>query len=233
LVHVTDPQRTREIAKERGYEVLAPIDEAYQRGEITKEEWHARVLAIIEPAYIAATTERMGSGHSGSQEDWDASRIIIMEAVQSSGTFLDVGCANGLLMASVKSWANERGLDVECYGVDISHSLAEVARQRYPQWRERIWTANADGWEPPIRFDMVRTGLEYVPYGDRRAYVRHLFDHVVAARGRLIIGKNNENRGEMGIAESLRTWGWSDVREARRPHAHPEVEATVVWVDGA
>jgi hypothetical protein len=63
--------------------------------------------------------------------------------------------------------------------------------------------------------------------------VRHLFDHVLASGGRLIVGKNNENRGEAGIAYSLRTWGWSGVREVRRPHSHPDVEVTLVWVDGA
>lgn len=42
---------------------------------------------------------------------------------------------------------------------------------------------------------------------------------------------NNENRGESEIAQSLRAWGWSDVREVRRLHSHPRVEASVVWVD--
>jgi SAM-dependent methyltransferase len=230
---VTGLDRERELAKERGYDALAPVNQAYERGEITKAEWHAQVLAVIEPAYLSATTEQMGSGHSGSQEEWHASRGLIMGAFERSGTFLDIGCANGLLMASVERWSNDRGLPIEPFGVEISPKLAELARKRYPQWRERIWAANADEWHPPMRFDMVRTGLEYVPQSDREAFVRHLFDRVVAPGGRLIIGKNNEDRGESKIADSLRSWGWSRVHEVRRPHAHPRVEMTVVWVDEA
>lgn len=226
-----DRDHERELAKERGYDVLAPIDAAYERGEISRAEWHAQVLGIIEPAYLAATTEQMGSGHSGTPEDWQASRSLVMEAVDHSGTFLDVGCANGLLMASVESWSRDRGLAVEPYGVDISPRLAELARERYPQWRDRIWAANADGWQPLMRFDYVRTGLEYVPRDRREGFVRHLIGEVLAPGGRLIIGKTNEDRGAPGIADALRSWGWAGVHEVRRPHAHPDVEMSVVWLD--
>ena len=227
---MSERDRRRELAKERGYDVLAPIDGAYERGEISQSQWHARVLAVVERAYLSATTEQMGSGHSGTPEEWEASRSLVMEAVDRPGTFLDVGCANGLLMESVDRWSRERRLDVEPHGVDISPRLAALARERYPQWRDRIWTANADGWVPPMRFDFVRTGLEYVPRDRRRSFVDHLVDRVLVPGGRLIIGKNNENRGESAIAETLRSWGWTDVHEVRRAHAHPEVEISVVWV---
>jgi hypothetical protein len=227
---VPERDRSRALAKERGYDLLAPIDRAFARGQISQAQWHARVLAVVEPAYLSASTDQMGSGHSGTADEWETSRGLIMEAVDGPGTFLDVGSANGLLMASVERWSRDRGLAVEPYGVEISARLASLARSRYPQWRERIWTANADAWQPPMRFDYVRTGLEYVPASRREAFVRHLVDRVVAPGGRLIVGKNNENRGESEIAESLRSWGWSGVREVRRPHAHPEVEISVVWL---
>jgi SAM-dependent methyltransferase len=227
---MSNSHRERDLAKEHGYDLLVPIDEAYERGRISQSEWHKRVMAVIEPAYLSATTDRLGSGHSGTAEEWDASRSLIMHAVEHSGTFLDVGCANGLLMASVERWSRRKCLAVEPYGVEISPGLAERARQRYPQWRERIWTANADGWQPPMRFQYVRTGLEYVPRSRRESFVRHLFDLVVAPGGRLIVGTNNENRGESEIADSLRSWGWSGIQEMRRPHAHPDVEVSVVWL---
>ena len=132
------PDHDREVAKERGHDLLAPIDRAYAGGAITQAEWHRRVLAVIEPAYLSATTEQMGSGHSGTPEDWKASRRMVMEAVDRDVTFLDVGCANGLLMASVERWAREKGLEVAPYGVDISARLAARARERYPRWRDRI-----------------------------------------------------------------------------------------------
>lgn len=226
-----DRDESVELAKERAHDLLAPIDETYERGAITQEQWHQQILAIVEPAYLAAETEQMGSGHSGTLKEWEQSRGLVMEAVDGPGTFLDVGCANGLLMASVQRWARDRGFAVEPYGVEISPRLAELARRRYPQWRERIWSANADRWHPPRRFRFVRTGLEYVPARRREAYVRHLLDHVVEPGGRLIVGKNNEDRGESAIARSLRSWGWTGVREERRPHPHPGVEISVVWLD--
>jgi hypothetical protein len=230
VITVSDLDSSVEFAKERGYEVLAPIEQAFERGEITQDEWHARVLAVVEPAYLSSATEQMGSGHSGTREEWEESRGLIMEAIDGPGTFLDVGCANGLLMASVERWSRERGLVVEPYGVEISPRLAALARNRYPRWRDRIWTANAYGWQPPMRFEFVRTGLEYVPVRERETFVRHLLLNIVAPGGRLIVGKNNENRGESKIAQSLRSWGGLDVQEVRRPHAHPDVEISVVWL---
>ena len=50
--------------KERGWRELGVIDEALLRGEIDEDGWHARVLDIIEPAYLAAETPQ---GQSGSQ----------------------------------------------------------------------------------------------------------------------------------------------------------------------
>lgn len=227
----------RAQAKERGYDVLDPIDTAYAAGHIDQDEWHRRVLAVIEPAYLAGD-ERMGSGHSGSAAEWERSRSIVMEAIERDGTFLDVGCANGLLMASVQRWSAERGLRVEPYGIDISAALADLARSRYPQWSQRIWVGNAAAWAPPMRFDIVRTGMEYVPVDRREPFVAHLVDHVVRPGGRLIIGKSNEDRGELGvpggaasIAATVASWGWSGIQEVRRPHEHPDVEQTLVWFD--
>jgi hypothetical protein len=45
---------------------------------------------------------------------------------------------------------------------DFSEKLAGLARERLPHWRERIFTGNALVWEPPARFDFVRTELVYV-----------------------------------------------------------------------
>ena len=227
---MSDVHRDRELAKERGYDLIRPIDDAYERGEISQAEWHMRVQGVIGPAYLSATSEQQGSGHSGTRQDWEASRGLIMHAVDRPGTFLDVGCANGLLMASVERWSRRRGLFVAPHGVEISPTLAERARVRYPKWHDRIWTANADGWQPPMRFDFVRTGLEYVPRRRREDFVRHLLAEVVAPGGRLIIGKTNENRGESEVADSLRSWGWAGVQQVRRAHAHPEVEMSVVWL---
>jgi len=148
---VTDPDDLA-TAKERGWRELSPIDEELASGLLDEAEWHRRVLAIIEPAYLAASTLQGQSGHSGDAERWELARRLILDAVDRSGTFLDVGCANGLLMESVAVWAAEDGHAVAPYGVEISAALAELARDRLPAWAGRIWTANASVFEPPRRF---------------------------------------------------------------------------------
>ena len=124
-----------------------------------------------------------------------------------------MGCANGLLMECVARWAAEDGHAIEPYGLDISEKLAELARQRLPRWRDRIFTGNALFWEPPIRFDYVRTELVYVPGYRRREYLARLLARVVAPGGRLIVCSYGSSRPEGVRAEPLvdeiRGWGFA------------------------
>ena len=224
------PDDALESAREHGWRELASIDEAYARGELDVDGWHAAVLGLIEPAYLAAETAELGSGHSGTPEEWRETRGLVMAAFDRDATFLDVGAANGLLMASVHDWGHERGLNVEPYGVEISPRLAELARRRYPHWADRVWTSNAASWVPPRRFDVVRTGLEYVPDDRQSAFVEHLLDHVVAPvvaswSGSPTSAPTGDVRRPAGRV------GWIVAGEVRVPHEHYGLERTVVWVD--
>lgn len=217
---------------ERGWRELDEIDAALARGEIDESGWHEAVLAIIEPAYLGAQTPQAQSGHSGDAAGWERARRLVLDPVDGDGTFLDVGCANGLLMESVHAWAAEDGRSLEPYGLDISAALTGLARRRCPQWADRIWTANALGWRPSRRFDFVRTGLDYVPSARRPDLVQHLLEHVVAPGGRLLIGVTNEPTGEPGLADALADWGFEVAGTATRPHRHPALQRTVHWLDG-
>jgi SAM-dependent methyltransferase len=223
-----DPELER--AKERGWVELAAIDAALERGEIDEEGWHAAILAIVEPAYLAATTPQMQSGHSGDAAAWEFSRRLVMDAVDRAGTFLDIGCANGLLMESLVRWGDEDGHPIEPYGVDISARLAHLARDRCPQWADRIWTANAAAWRPPRLFTFVRTGLEYVPDRSRPAYVDHLLTFLEPG-GRLILGKHNEETDRDDLAAGVESWGHRIAGRGTRPHRHPALSYKVFWVE--
>lgn len=229
---MTDPDDEVRDSIERGWRELDEIDAALARGDLDEAGWHAAVLAIIEPAYLGAPTPQGQSGHSGDAARWESARRLVLDGVDRDGTFLDVGCANGLLMESVVAWAAEDGRLLEPYGVDISAGLADLARRRCPQWADRIWTANALGWHPPRRFDFVRTGLDYVPAARRADLVRHLLEHAVAPDGRLLVGVTNEETGRPGLADALRTWGFTVAGTATRPHPHEALERTVHWLDG-
>ncbi|WP_395297242.1 class I SAM-dependent methyltransferase [Kitasatospora hibisci] len=218
-------------AKERGWRDLAPIDDAYQAGEITAAEWHAAVLNVIEPAYLNGDNPRAQSGHSGDETRWREARSLLVDLLPpDGGTFLDIGCANGHLMESLTAWAAEARIAIEPYGVEISTALADLARTRCPQWADRIWTANAMGWKPPHRFDAVRTGLDYVPADLHGTYVAHLLHHVVTPGGRLIIGVYNEERDRSTMQDLLRSCGHIPAGTARADHRHAEIQYKGMWV---
>jgi 2-polyprenyl-3-methyl-5-hydroxy-6-metoxy-1,4-benzoquinol methylase len=221
-----------ESNKERAWREVAAIDGAHARGELDDAGWHRAIAALIVPAYVGSPTLQGGSGHKGSAEEWEWSRGVIVEAIDRSGTFLDIGCANGLLMESVARWGAARGFDLEPYGLDISPELAAVARQRLPVWSDRITSGNALGYTPSRRFDFVRTGLEYVPAPRRRDLVAWLLDHVVAPGGRLIIGKYNEEVTPRRIEADLRRWGFPVRGTVDRAHrSEPRLAYRLSWID--
>jgi len=184
--------RPLELAIDGGAHEWAAINAALAAGEIDEADWYDRCMSVLVPAYLAGTNPRAQSGHSGDETRWAAARRPILAAVDASGSFLDIGCANGYLMESVHRWAAQEGLALEPYGLDLSPALADLARRRLPQWTDRIWAGNALGWVHPEgrRFDHVRTGLEYVPPRRAADLVAHLLDHLVGRR--LIVGVYNE-----------------------------------------
>jgi hypothetical protein len=143
----------------------------------------------LGPAYLRASTPEAQSGFGGTSAEWRAARQPIADAITRDGTFLDVGCANGLLMESVRAWCGERSVRVEPYGVDFVADLVDLARERLPQWRDRMWVGNAVDWVHPdgMRFDAVRIDLGAVPASKRRELVAHHLERVVASGGRLIV----------------------------------------------
>jgi SAM-dependent methyltransferase len=190
----------------------------------------------LEEAYLAATDPRGGSGFRGDEARWERGRRVIVDAVDGDGTFLDVGCANGLLMESVRTWAAERGHAVEPYGLDASPGLSELARARLPRWAERIHVGDARTWVPPHRFDFVRTELEYAERHERPHLVEHLLRHVVSPDGRLIVctyGKASQGTEMVEpVAEPLRAWGYTVAGEAEARDANGVRFTRVAWVDG-
>jgi SAM-dependent methyltransferase len=209
-------------AKEGAWREVAAIDAAHARGELDDEGWHAATAALVVPAYLAAETPQGGSGSSRDAAGWEYARSLIADAVAPGQAFLDVGCANGLLMESMAKWAG-----VEPFGLEISPELAELARRRLPQWADRIWVGNALGWEPPRRFDAVRTGLDYVPPPRRRELVAHLLSHA----NRVVIGVFNEEREERALEAHVRAWGFRVSGRSEREHPHPRLAYRCFWVD--
>lgn len=177
--------------------IVPPADEPY----------YERTRRLLERAYLEAEDPRGGSGFRGDAGRWELTRRPIASAVDRDGTFLDVGCANGLLMESLVAWAGEDGPRVEPYGLDLIPTLAALARERLPRWRNRIFAGNLMAWEPPRRFDFVRTELEYVPPRRRREMVERLLRDFLAPGGRLIVcSYGNSRPSNQKPSRSARSW---------------------------
>src|SRR5712691_704089 len=98
---------------------------------------------VYEEHYLASADPHAGSGFGGDEARWEAARRPIVEAIDRDGSFLDVGCANGLLLESIVAWSPYR---IEPYGLDFSPRLVELARRRLPQWADRIYLGDALEW---------------------------------------------------------------------------------------
>ena len=201
--------------REHGEPVLAAAVRAAAESYRTLDEqaFYADNRRTLEPAYLRGTTPQQGSGFGGDEQEWQQARRHITEAIVGDGTFLDVGCANGLLMESVAAWCAERGLAVEPCGVDISPALTELARRRLPQWADRIWTGNAVDWRPPVglRFDYAHILLDSVPRARRADLIRHHLAHTVRpGTGRLLVSDYAADpaAGHPSAAETLRYLGF-------------------------
>jgi SAM-dependent methyltransferase len=141
-------------------------------------------VEVYEEGYLASDDPRRQSGFGGDEARWEAARRPIVEAIDRDGSFLDVGCANGYLLESIVRWSERR---IEPYGLDFSPRLVALARARLPHWAGRIFLGDVLEWEPPRRFDFVRTELVYAPEERRPELVGRLLGRVVEPGGRLIV----------------------------------------------
>lgn len=166
------------------------LDAARSYRSQSEESYYADNLRLLEPAYLRADTVEGGSGVGGSPEHWRRGRESIVDGVHKDGRFCDLGCANGLLMESVHEWAGQRGITLEPYGVDISAGLVEHARERLPQWRDRIWLGNAVDWVPPDgrKFTFVHALFDFWPESRRADGVAHILT-LVEPGGRLLMSQ--------------------------------------------
>ncbi len=145
-------------------------------------------LKNLELSYLAETDPIKQSGFHGGEARWRHERGLILDAVDTDGDFLDIGCANGYLVQCLTAWASEKGLTLTPYGVDQSPRLIERARARWPQDASHFWVGNAWDWVPPRRFRYVYTMTDFVPDALLKDYLVRLIQGYVEDDGLLIVG---------------------------------------------
>ncbi len=207
------------------------------------DDYYERVRALLEDSYVAADERRDvlgGSGSSGDMTSWEAKRRVIARAFDRDGTWLDVGCANGLLMETLTAWVAEDGHRIEPYGLDLSDRIADRARKRLPHWASRIWSGNVMTFEPSMRFDYVTALADAVPPESRAMLLERLARLYLKPGGRLILSCYRPGAFMLGrpaleaesAAEILRAGGFEPAggTEARDPMTGA-AKVRVAWTD--
>jgi 2-polyprenyl-3-methyl-5-hydroxy-6-metoxy-1,4-benzoquinol methylase len=155
--------------------------------DVERQTYFATLAAAVREYYFSdPSNPYRQSGRSSGKARWEATRRFILQAVHKSGDFMDVGCADGLLLESLAEWARDSGVTLRPHGVDFVPELVALAQARFPASTRSFHVANAFEWAPTRRYDFVRTNLEYVPESDRASFVRAQIAWV-APGGRLIL----------------------------------------------
>lgn len=175
------------------------------------ENWFESNKTLLENAYTAAQEPWKQSGMSGPAERWETLRRPVADCIEASGSLLDIGCANGYLLECILKWTAERGITVTPYGLDLSAKLAEMAKQRLPNFADNIFVGNAWNWPPPFKFDYVRTELCYLPEALYRDYVARLLAEYLKPGGRLLVAhyrNRNDPDAAILVNETLEKLGF-------------------------
>jgi hypothetical protein len=90
-------------------------------------------------------------------------------------------------------------------------------------------------WRPPLRFDFVRTELEYVPPSRRSEMVERLLREYLVYRGRLIVCSYGSSRSPARkvepVGKTLRDWDYKLAGEAEGVDTNGVIFTRVAWTD--
>jgi trans-aconitate methyltransferase len=144
-------------------------------------------MRALEPAYLESDDPLVQSGFSGGRARWYAERSPLIEAIDRDGSLLDVGCANGLLLADVTIWAQERGYRIVPYGIDLGGELVRLARERLSHVADNLQRADAWNWTPQRSWTFVYSLIDLTPPRLQGEWLSRLYSWV-SPGGRLIVG---------------------------------------------
>ena len=197
------------------------------------DEWFESMRRDFRRWYLASDDPWRQSGWGSTPQRWRLAREVILSAVDRSGSFLDIGCANGLLLESLIAWATERGIAIEPHGIDLVPDLVELARQRLPLYARNFAAANAFTWRASRRYDYVHLLLESAPPSRHLEYISRLLRSAVAPRGRLIVshyGSRSKSESPIDVARYLSEFGFDVTGEAAASERDGFVITRTAWI---
>ena len=157
------------------------------RDDTEIDEWFDSMRRDFKRWYLDSDNPWRQSGWGSTPERWRLAREVILSAVERSGTFLDIGCANGLLLECLIAWAGERGIVIEPHGIDLVPELIDLARKRLPAYASNFAAANAFTWRPTCRYDYAHLLLDCVPPSRHREFLHRILESAIERGGRLIV----------------------------------------------
>jgi len=198
-----------------------------------QEQWFTSLQHELYDTYLLHDEPWKQSGFSGPEERWIACRKPIADCIEKSGTFLDIGCANGYLLECILKWTAEKNISITPYGLDLSEKLIELAKQRLPKYTQNIYTGNGWLWHNPIRFDFVRTEIVYVPEQLHRQYIERLIDTYLADEGKLLLTEYRSRKdptSEPWIDQKLKKWGINITKQVSGFYDNKELTRVMVII---
>ena len=154
-------------------------------------------LEQLQSLYLLKEGPILRSGFAGGPERWRKEREPILDAIESDGSLLDVGCANGYLAECLTDWARERGVHLTPHGLDAGEFLIKEAQTRLPGFHENFHVGNAWNWQPPRRYSYIYMIWDCLPPYFFGRGLRRIYRDFVAPGGRLIVGSyGSRSRGE-------------------------------------
>lgn len=196
--------------------------------------FETRRQEIATSALAPGNSEIQQAGWKGAPEHYRSGHELILDGISASGDLVDIGCSNGLLLASLIEWGATRGIELNPYGIDFVPELVELAQQRFPEQADQFTVANAWDWQPGRQFRWVHTELDVVPAKQQAAYLQRLLDEIVEPGGRLIVssfGDQETGKRPVDIELHLQMLGFRTAGCSNGLQSDRWVASRVAWIE--
>ncbi|MDP1852643.1 MAG: methyltransferase domain-containing protein [Candidatus Omnitrophota bacterium] len=131
---------------------------------------------------------------------WRKAREVILEGVHKDGTFLDVGCANGILLRDLCIWAQEKGITLIPFGIDISKELVGECKEKIPGFKMNFMVADKYKFKPKRKFTFICTSFDLRGKRGQEKYLKRYLD-MLESGGRLILTRYDDQKDEFILLE--------------------------------
>ncbi len=102
---------------------------------LEKEKNNSKYIKILPKHFFKNKNEIkkiLKNSHSGVKnlDSFERVKIIIVKSIHRQGSFLDIGCANGLFLKFLQHWSKYK---LDLYGIEVKKDLLLEARKMFPK----------------------------------------------------------------------------------------------------